>query len=78
MNANRQFIMENFTIAHNRYVEFYNNFVEMLDLNSVETYMLQGLLEQLKEKTKAEMLLDENGITSDEAIQAQKIRSIGA
>lgn len=78
MNANRQFIIEQYMITYERYVEFYNAFVEMLDLNSAECYVLRGLLEQVEARTKAEMLLDENGITSDEAIQAQKIRSIGA
>ncbi len=78
MNANRQFIIEQYMITYERYVEFYNAFVEMLDLNPAECYVLKGLLEQVEAKVKAEMALDENGITSAEAIRVYNVHSIGA
>jgi hypothetical protein len=76
---NKECLMERYVMECDSYAEFYNSFVEMLDLNQVQCYLLRGLLKQAEAKQDALKDLEKNGISTDEAIKAHmKFRIISA
>ena len=61
---------ENFAHKHNRFVDFYNGFIDRENLNTIQIYILDGLLEAKVDLEMAYLKIECSGLTLDDCIDA--------